>query len=86
MRPRGYPSIPEEYCITSDDLFSLEENPGETLVLGGGYIAIECAGFLAGLGNRVHLANRSTFMRVFDQDIAKRVVEQLEDEGVFTYT
>lgn len=66
LRPRKYPGIPEEYCISSDDLFSLEKSPGETLVIGGGYIAIECAGFLSGLGNRVHLVNRSSFMRVFD--------------------
>lgn len=65
-RPRMYPGVDPSLCITSDDLFSLEEDPGETLVLGGGYIAVECAGFLSGLGNKVHLANRSTFLRTFD--------------------
>jgi thioredoxin reductase (NADPH) len=55
-----------DVMITSDDLFSLKKNPGKTLVVGGGYIAIECAGFLRGLGNDVVLINRSTFMRVFD--------------------
>ena len=68
MRPRQYEGIPElkNWAITSDDLFSLPENPGKTLVIGGGYIAVECAGFLKGLGNEVILANRSTFLRVFD--------------------
>lgn len=28
----------EEECITSDDLFRLDKNPGKTLVVGGGYI------------------------------------------------
>lgn len=28
----------EEECITSDDLFSLEKDPGKILVVGGGYI------------------------------------------------
>lgn len=28
----------EDECITSDDLFALEKNPGKTLVVGGGYI------------------------------------------------
>ena len=65
----------KEYAITSDDLFSLTENPGKTLVIGGGYIAVECAGFLRGLGNEVILANRSTFLRVFDHDMAKKVEE-----------
>lgn len=38
-----------EYCITSDDLFSLRKNPGKTLIIGASYIALECGGFLAGL-------------------------------------
>lgn len=78
-----YESIPElkDYAITSDDLFSLKENPGKTLVIGGGYIAVECAGFLRGLGNEVILANRSSFLRVFDKDMAKKVVDQMEEEG-----
>lgn len=67
-RPRNYPGIPdlEKYAITSDDIFSLKEDPGKTLVIGGGYIAIECAGFLNGLGKEVILINRSTFLRSMD--------------------
>jgi pyruvate/2-oxoglutarate dehydrogenase complex dihydrolipoamide dehydrogenase (E3) component len=38
-----------ELCITSDDLFSLAEPPGKTLVVGASYVALECAGFLSGL-------------------------------------
>ena len=56
----------EKYAITSDDLFSLKEDPGKTLVIGGGYIAVECAGFLNGLGKEVILINRSTFLRSMD--------------------
>ena len=84
-RPRGYPGIPDELAVTSDDLFSMED-PGTTLVVGGGYIAVECAGFLAGLGKRVHILNRSTFLRSMDNDMSERIVEQLEDEGVITHT
>jgi pyruvate/2-oxoglutarate dehydrogenase complex dihydrolipoamide dehydrogenase (E3) component len=67
-RPRNYPGIPElaQYAITSDDLFSLKEDPGKTLVIGGGYIAIECAGFLNGLGKEVIIINRSSFLRSMD--------------------
>ena len=65
-------------------MFSLKENPGKTLVVGGGYIAVECAGFLCGLGNEVILANRSPFLRVFDSDMAFKVVDQLEEEGIHT--
>ena len=50
-RPK-YPDIPGaiEYGITSDDIFSLSHNPGSTLIVGASYIALECAGFLKGLG------------------------------------
>ncbi len=59
-----------ELCITSDDLFWMKKSPGKTLVLGGGYIAIECAGFLKEIGCDVTLINRSNFLRVFDQGAA----------------
>lgn len=74
-RPRGHQALPAELYITSDDLFSLKEDPGETLVVGGGYIAVECAGFLAGLGKKVHLINRSSFLRSMDSDMAERIVD-----------
>ena len=84
LRPRDYPGVPElkKYAITSDDLFSLKENPGKTLVIGGGYIAIECAGFLRGLGNEVCLANRSVFLRVFDSDMAEKIEDELSEMGI----
>lgn len=46
-RPR-IPNIPGalEHGITSDDIFSLDREPGKTLVVGAGYIGLECAGFL----------------------------------------
>ena len=81
-RPRAHPAIPADIAITSDDLFSLEKDPGTTLVVGGGYIAVECAGFLKGLGKEVYLANRSTFLRTMDGDMAERITEELMDEGV----
>lgn len=83
-RPRIYSEVPnlEKYSISSDDIFSLEENPGKTLVVGGGYIAIECAGFLRGIGNEVTLINRSVFLRVFDQDMAGKVEFELEELGI----
>ena len=65
-RPRQYPGIPDNLAVTSDDLFSMKNDPGTTLVVGGGYIAVECAGFLAGIGKKVHLLNRSTFLRSMD--------------------
>lgn len=43
------PEIPGvEHAITSDDLFSLQTPPGKTLLIGGGYVALEFAGLLNG--------------------------------------
>ena len=57
-----------------------------TLVVGGGYIAVECAGFLNGLGKKVYLANRSTFLRQMDSDMAAKITEELSDDGIHTLT
>ncbi|KFV74912.1 Thioredoxin reductase 1, cytoplasmic, partial [Dryobates pubescens] len=82
-RPR-YLGIPgdKEYCISSDDLFSLPYCPGKTLVVGASYVALECAGFLAGLGLDVTVMVRSILLRGFDQDIANKIGEYMEEHGV----
>ncbi|XP_064012895.1 thioredoxin reductase 3 [Pogoniulus pusillus] len=82
-RPR-YLGIPgdKEYCITSDDLFSLPYCPGKTLVVGASYVALECAGFLAGLGLDVTVMVRSILLRGFDQEMAERVGAYMETHGV----
>lgn len=53
----------EKYAITSDDIFASKKNPGKTLVVGGGYIALECAGFLKGLGFDVSIMTRGLYLR-----------------------
>ncbi|TNN78570.1 Thioredoxin reductase 3 [Liparis tanakae] len=82
-RPR-YLGIPgdKEYCITSDDLFSLPHSPGKTLVIGASYVALECGGFLAGLGLDVTVMVRSILLRGFDQEMANRAGEHMEEHGV----
>lgn len=82
-RPK-YPDIPgaREYGITSDDIFSLDHAPGKTLVVGAGYIGLECAGFLNGLGYDVTLMVRSIILRGFDQQMANIVAEEMEQRGV----
>ena len=43
---------------TSNDFFNLKNQPQKVLVLGGGYIAVEFAGILNGLGSDVSLVIR----------------------------
>ncbi|XP_018409445.1 PREDICTED: thioredoxin reductase 3 isoform X1 [Nanorana parkeri] len=82
-RPR-YLGVPgdKEFCITSDDLFSLSYCPGKTLVVGASYVALECAGFLAGIGLDVTVMVRSIFLRGFDQEMAEKAGAYMESHGV----
>merc|ERR1712002_910247 len=82
-RPK-YPNIPgaREYGISSGDLFSLGYNPGKTLVVGASYVALECAGFLNGIGLDCTVMVRSILLRGFDQQIAEKIGAYMEQEGV----
>ncbi|XP_068629416.1 thioredoxin reductase 1, mitochondrial isoform X2 [Battus philenor] len=79
-----YPDIPGalEYCISSDDIFSLGYPPGKTLVVGAGYIGLECAGFLNSLGYKATVLVRSVPLRGFDQQMARIVTNEMEEKGV----
>uniref|UniRef100_A0A8C7BZ89 Thioredoxin reductase 2 n=1 Tax=Neovison vison TaxID=452646 RepID=A0A8C7BZ89_NEOVI len=82
-RPR-YPTHIEgalEYGITSDDLFWLKESPGKTLVVGASYVALECAGFLTGLGLDTTVMIRSIPLRGFDQQMSSLVTEYMASQG-----
>lgn len=82
-RPR-YPMHVEgalEYGITSDDIFWLKESPGKTLVVGASYVALECAGFLTGLGLDTTIMMRSIPLRGFDQQMSSLVTEHMAAHG-----
>jgi thioredoxin/glutathione reductase (selenoprotein) len=82
-RPK-YPDIPgdREFGITSDDFFSLPTPPGKTLVVGASYVALECAGFLGGLGYDTTVMVRSILLRGFDQQLANMIGEFMERHGI----
>ncbi|XP_044755772.1 thioredoxin reductase 2, mitochondrial isoform X2 [Coccinella septempunctata] len=82
-RPK-YPNVPGaiEYGISSDDIFSLEKPPGKTMIVGAGYIGLECAGFLKGLGYDATVMVRSVPLRGFDQQMAATVAAAMQDKGV----
>eukprot|EP01070_Trichotokara_eunicae_P003434 Trichotokara_eunicae@DN3366_c0_g1_i1.p1 len=80
MVPADVPGA-KELAITSDDLFSLKEDPGKTLVVGASYIALECAGLLTELGYDVTIAVRSILLRGFDQECANRLGNSLLEAG-----
>ncbi|XP_033627120.1 thioredoxin reductase 2, mitochondrial-like isoform X2 [Asterias rubens] len=84
MRPRYPTDVPGavEHSITSDDIFSLTKSPGKTLVVGGSYVALECAGFLNGIGLPTTVMVRSICLRGFDQQIAGLVTDHMQAAGV----
>lgn len=72
----------KEYCISSDDLFSLPHCPGKTLVIGASYVALECAGFLKALGLEVNVMVRSILLRGFDQQMAELIGDCMADDNI----
>ena len=59
-----------ELSITSDDIFHLERQPKRIVIAGGGYIAVEFAGIMKGMGSEVTLVYRGPlFLRGFDNDV-----------------
>ncbi|KAI8037772.1 hypothetical protein M5D96_009273 [Drosophila gunungcola] len=82
-RPR-YPDIPGavELGITSDDIFSYEREPGRTLVVGAGYVGLECACFLKGLGYEPTVMVRSIVLRGFDRQMSELLAAMMAERGV----
>jgi glutathione reductase (NADPH) len=72
-----------EHTITSDDIFTLPQQPKHLVVLGGGYIGVEFACILRGLGSQVTQILRYThILRGFDEDIRTEIQSGMEHHGI----
>jgi len=60
----------------------LKKNPGKTLIIGAGYIALECASFLHHIGNDVTVMIRSRPLRTMDHQCGEMICELMERDGV----
>jgi len=83
----GTPFVPPipgiEHAITSNEVFDLQQLPKSVLIVGGGYIAVEFAGILNGLGAQVTLCYRGEqVLRGFDDDVRAHLVEEMEKKGI----
>jgi Pyruvate/2-oxoglutarate dehydrogenase complex, dihydrolipoamide dehydrogenase (E3) component, and related enzymes len=84
----GVPIFPpgegiEEHCINSDHFFEMEERPDVAVVVGAGYIAVELAGVLNGLGTEVHLVIRKgNALRSFDDMIVDGLDQEMVKAGI----
>ncbi len=88
----GSPIMPTDVegidlAISSNEMFHLDEIPEHIVIIGGGYIAVEFAGIMRGLGARVCLVYRGeTVLRGFDDDVRTHVHEELKRKGVKVIT
>jgi len=74
-------------AITSNEMFHLEELPKHIVIVGGGYIAVEFAGIMSGLGVETCLIYRGeTVLNGFDDDVRTHVHEELRRKGVTVIT
>ncbi|MBB3104023.1 glutathione-disulfide reductase [Azomonas macrocytogenes] len=83
----GWPHVPEfpgnEHVITSNEAFYLPSLPKRTLVVGGGYIAVEFASILNGCGSETRLLYRGElFMRGFDGSLRDHLKNEMIKKGI----
>ncbi|NWN90560.1 glutathione-disulfide reductase [Marinobacter adhaerens] len=78
------PDIPgKDLVLTSNEMFYLPQLPEKAIVWGGGYIAVEFAGILAGLGVDTTLLYRGDlFLRGFDDDVRRFTEQEMRKKGV----
>lgn len=87
LAPGGWPWIPSfpgsEHVISSNEIFHLEKLPERVVVVGGGYIAVEFAGILNGMGVKTHQLYRSDlFLRGFDREVRSHLAEEMRHKGI----
>ncbi|HFI0830491.1 TPA: glutathione-disulfide reductase [Streptococcus suis] len=82
------PNIPgSELGIVSDDVFAWEKLPTSVAVIGAGYIAVEMAGLLHGLGVQTDLFVRGNRpLRNFDNYIIQALMEEMERTNLPLHT
>ena len=85
----GWPFLPQhcpgvtEYGLTSNDIFDLPRLPKSIAIVGGGYIAVEFAGILHGLGVDVTLFYRGEkILRGFDDEVRDHLTAEMRLRGV----
>jgi glutathione reductase (NADPH) len=78
--PEGLPGL--ELGITSNEAFLLPQFPARTLIVGGGYVALEFANIFHGLGSQVRILHRGDkLLRGFDDDLRAHMHIEVERGG-----
>ncbi|BAU64991.1 glutathione-disulfide reductase [Stanieria sp. NIES-3757] len=84
----GKPTKPDtitgiEHAMTSDEIFHLQEQPKRIVIIGGGYIGVEFACILNGLGSEVTQVIRGDkILKGFDEDIRDEIQTGMQNKGI----
>ncbi|MDZ4142639.1 MAG: glutathione-disulfide reductase [Methylotenera sp.] len=83
----GWPFVPEvegkEHVVTSNEIFNLPKLPSQMVIVGGGYIAVEFAGIMHGLGVDVTVFERGPkVLRGFDEDVRDFLINEMTKKGI----
>ena len=83
----GEPSLPpiegSQHLIDSDGFFSLTKQPQKVAIIGSGYIGVELAGVLHGLGSETHLLMRGMRpLSHFDNMLGDTLLEIMKKQGI----
>ncbi len=83
----AWPVVPQfpgsELCITSNEVFHLDELPKRVVIQGAGYIAMEFAGIFNALGCMVTVVNRSdAILRGYDESLRDRLLQITMARGI----
>lgn len=80
----SWPDIPgAELGIDSDGFFALTQQPQRVMVVGAGYIAVELAGVLHGLGCETTLSIRGHApLRYFEPMLGETLAECMQQDGI----
>ena len=81
VKPDNVPGI--EHAIVSDQMFNLPQQPKRMVILGGGYIGVEFACIMHGLGTEVtQIIRGDKILRGFDRDLRREIQEAMERHGI----
>lgn len=83
----GWPFVPDipgkHYAVTSNEMFVLDQLPKRIIIVGGGYIAVEFASILHGLGVETTLCYRGQkLLKRFDDDIGDFLAAEMTKQGI----
>ncbi|CAH1393647.1 unnamed protein product [Nezara viridula] len=77
------PNIPgSQYCFTPDQIFSLPNSPGKTLIYGATRSAVEYAGLLGSMGFPVTIMAPTKIMEECDGDMVKCIKDNMKYYGI----